>query len=142
MINKIHRHFQHRWLEKNPGLVYSESQSGGYCKYCVLFGKTEPTVKELGVFVTRPFTNFKKATELLGKHFHGLGNSKGNKTHQNAVQDANMFARSMENLDARIDFQLNTANSKTAAENRLKLRSIADSNFLWKARPCFSWSSR
>ncbi|XP_065920295.1 52 kDa repressor of the inhibitor of the protein kinase-like [Dysidea avara] len=32
----------------------------------------------------------------------------------------------MENIDARIDFQLNTANSKTAAENRLKLRSIAE----------------
>ena len=37
-----------------------------------------------------------------------------------------MFVRSMENIDARIDFQLNTANSKTAAENRLKLRSIAE----------------
>ena len=121
MISKTHQHFQHRWLEKNPGLVYSESQSGGYSKYCVLFGKTKPTVKELGAFVTRPFTNFKKATELLGKHFHGLGDSKGNKTHQNAVQDAIMFVRSMENIDARIDFQLNTANCKTAAENRLKL---------------------
>ena len=69
-------------------------------------------MKELGVFVTRPFTNFKKAMELLGKHFHGLGNSKGNKTHQNAVQDANMFVRSMENVDARIDFQLNTATAR------------------------------
>ena len=51
----------------------------GYCKYCVLFGKCEPRVKELGVFVNRPFTNFKKAFELLGNHFHVLGNSEGNK---------------------------------------------------------------
>jgi len=55
VINKIHQHFQHRWLEKNPGLVYS-SQCGGYCKYCVLLGKVEQTVKEHGVFVTKPFT--------------------------------------------------------------------------------------
>ena len=72
VINKIHRHFQHRWLEKNPGLVYSESQSGGYCKYCVLFGKTEPTVKELGVFVTRPFTNFKKPRSYWESIFMAL----------------------------------------------------------------------
>ena len=40
-------------------------------------------MKELGVFVTRPFTNLKKASELLGIHFYGLENSKGNKAHRN-----------------------------------------------------------
>ena len=30
------RCFQHGWLEKHNSLVYSESQDGGYCKYCVL----------------------------------------------------------------------------------------------------------
>ena len=75
LLSSIPRRFQHSWLKSNPGLVYSESQNGGYCKYCVLFGKCEPRVKELGIFVNRPFTNFKKASELLGRHFHGIGSS-------------------------------------------------------------------
>ena len=31
-INKIDRYFQHSWLSRYPGLVYSKSQNGGYCK--------------------------------------------------------------------------------------------------------------
>lgn len=31
------RHFQQSWLERYNGLVYSESEDGGYCKFCVLF---------------------------------------------------------------------------------------------------------
>ena len=67
-INKLQRHFQYTWLKKNPGLVYSESQNGGYCKYPL------PSVSHLGVFVNNPFTNFKKVSEFLGQHFHGFGN--------------------------------------------------------------------
>jgi hypothetical protein len=44
---------------------YSESEDGGYCKFCVLFARCEASVKELGVLVTRPLTNFKKATDKL-----------------------------------------------------------------------------
>ena len=44
----------------------------------MLFGKCGPTAKELGVLVTRPLTNFRKATEKLGEHFHCL---KGKKYH-------------------------------------------------------------
>ena len=65
------RHFQHRWLTSYNGLVYSESADGGFCKFCVLFAKCTSTMKELGIFVTKPFTNFKKAAEKLDEHFHG-----------------------------------------------------------------------
>ena len=125
-INGIHRHFQHSWLSRYPGLVYSKSQNGGYCKYCVLFGKHEPSVKELGVFVTKPFTNFKKATEQLGGHFHGTGISKGSKTHHNAMQDATTFMMAMEKKGSRIDHHLSSTHSKQVEENRLKIRSIAE----------------
>ena len=33
-----HRSFQHSWLTQFNGLVYSEIDQGGYCKYCVMFG--------------------------------------------------------------------------------------------------------
>ena len=70
IINGCKRHFQSSWLSNYNGLVYSESADGGFCKYCV-FAKGGPTVKELGVLVNKPLTNFKKGTEKLDKHFHG-----------------------------------------------------------------------
>ena len=30
--------FQRKWLDEYNGLVYSVSDDGGYCKFCVLFG--------------------------------------------------------------------------------------------------------
>ena len=77
-INGVCRHFQHSWLAKYNGLVYSESEDGGYCKFCVLFGRCGPTVKELGVLVNKPLTNLKKGSEKLGEHFFGI--SKGTST--------------------------------------------------------------
>ena len=35
------RSFQRGWLSTYPWLVYSPSQSGGYCKFCALFGPKE-----------------------------------------------------------------------------------------------------
>ena len=48
--------------------MYSESDDGGYCKFCVLFAYCEPSVSELGVLVNCPLTNLKKATEKLKNH--------------------------------------------------------------------------
>ena len=77
VINGVQRLFQYSWLGRYPGLVYSKSQNGGYCKYCVLFGEHEPSVKELDVFITKPFTNFRKATEQLRRWtFSWYGNFK------------------------------------------------------------------
>jgi hypothetical protein len=86
------RHFQNTWLEKYNGLVYSESEDGGYCKFCVLFARCEPSVKELGILVNKPLTNFKKAVEKLSEHF----TSKGRKSHQSALETAMAFTAVME----------------------------------------------
>jgi len=56
-------------------------------------------VARLGVLVERPFTNFKKASEILGDHFHGTGEgalSKGRQSHQAAVEAAMSFLAVME----------------------------------------------
>ena len=47
LLSNIPQYFHYSWLKSNPGLVYSESQTGRYCKYCVQFGRCEPRVKEL-----------------------------------------------------------------------------------------------
>ena len=64
-INECKRHLQRRWLSTYNGFVYSESTNGGYCKYCVLFARCSPKVPELGVFVSKPFTDFKKAKSRI-----------------------------------------------------------------------------
>ena len=62
-IGSTVRHFQHSWLMKYPGLVYSLTEEG---EYCVLFLNPGPSGKEL----RRPLHNFKKASEFLNDPFH------------------------------------------------------------------------
>lgn len=59
-----------------------ETADGGFCKYCVLFGKCGPN--ELGVPVNKPLANFKKAAEKQDEHFHGK------QYHKSAVEAAVM----------------------------------------------------
>ena len=63
------RFFKYDWLEKYPGLVYSPIAKGGFCKYCVLFAKTDSLASTRGILVSRPLTGGRKATEILHNHF-------------------------------------------------------------------------
>ena len=89
----------------------------------MLFGKCGPTAKELGVLVNRPLTNSRKATEKIGEHFHCL---KGKKYHQAALEAATAFTAAMKNPEVAVDRRLSSERSKHAAENQLKLQSIAE----------------
>ena len=124
-INGQTRSFQHSWLSKYNGLVYSESDDGGYCKFCVLFGKCECSVNELGVLVVSPFTNFKKASEKLSEHFINQ-NLKGKRYHQCAATEAASFISVMECEALRIDNRINAERAQRVKENRLKIRSIVE----------------
>lgn len=133
-ISGRQRSFQHSWLGKYSGLCYSVTDNGGYSKYCVLFAKCSPSVAQPGVLVERPFTNFKKASEILGDHFHGTGHlqctaSKGRCFHQAAVELAMSFLAVIKNKSQGIDTQLNSIR-RNVAENRLKLKSIVETIIL------------
>ena len=67
-VGDHNRKFQATWLDKFNGLVYSVTDDGGYCKFCVLFGIFDP-YQELNVLVKQPLCNFKKAKEKLNDHF-------------------------------------------------------------------------
>ena len=121
IFNAQKRQFQMGWLNKYNGLIYSKSQDGGYCLFCVLFGQCEPSVKELGVLVNRPLTNFKNAIEKLNDHFF----SKDRKSHRAALEKAMAFLAVKENKVVSIDQQLSSKRAEIVAQNRLKLRSIA-----------------
>ena len=70
VINGVKRHFQFNWLGKYNGLVYSETEDGGFCKFCMLFAKCGPTTNKLEVLVSKPLTDFKHGVEKLDKHFN------------------------------------------------------------------------
>ena len=126
-INGQKRSFQHSWLSKYNGLVYSESQDGGYCKFCVLCRKCECSVNEFGVLVVRPFTNFKKASEKLSEHFiHQT--QKGKRFHQCAVTEAATFISVMECEALRIDNRINAERAQRVKENRFNIRSIIETD--------------
>ena len=61
------RYFQHSWLQRFNWLVYSREANGGFCLPCMLFGQATDNM-DVGVLVTRPLTNFRKALDDLKSH--------------------------------------------------------------------------
>ena len=86
---------------------------------CVLFASCEASVEELGILVTRPLTNFKKASDRLGEHCA----SKGRKVHLASVERAEAIWCS--NGTPSIDHLLSSRCAQLLVENRFKLKSIA-----------------
>ena len=124
LVSGRNRHFQQSWLDQYNGLVYSETENGRFCKYCVLFATESPSM-ELGVFVNRPLIDFKRATEKLSDHFR-------RKKFHKASMEAAAFTSVMKNHNLAIDHRLSSERSKRAAGNHRKLLShCRKSNILW-----------
>lgn len=81
-------------------------------------------MKELGVLVTKPLTNFKKATEKLDEHFHGK------QFHKTAMEAAMVFIKIQRGKSLSIDKQLVRQRRECVARNRLILRSIVETIIL------------
>ena len=105
--------FNGSWLDKYNGLVYSDSDDGGYCKFCVLFAHCQPSVSELGVLVNRLLTNLKQTTEKLKNHFI----SEERKSHHEAVQTELTFCAVKENRVLPIDQQLSSIRTTLVKKN-------------------------
>ena len=124
---KQQRFFQCTWLTKYSGLVYSESEGGGYCKYCVLFGQAPYSVPNFkATLVTLPLTNLKKASEKLREHFFGTDGNTARKYHLQAVEKAESFKSVMENKLLSIDQQLSNIRAKIISQNRKKIKCIVE----------------
>ena len=124
---KQKRSFQHNWLTRFNGLVYSELDQGGYCKYCVLFGQAAFSVSTFdGILIDRPLTNLQKASEKLREHFEGIGSGSARKYHLLALEKAELFISVMENKCLPVDQQISKARALTIAKNKRKLKSIVE----------------
>ena len=125
---KQKRSFQHNWLSRYNGLVYSESGKGGYCKYCVLFGRAAYSMQSFsGILINRPLTtNLQKASQKLREHFEGIGSDTAKKYHLEAVEKAETFKKVMESKQMPVDRQLSKIQALTVAKNKEKLKSIVE----------------
>ena len=70
--------------------------------------------------MSKPFTNFKKATEKLNQHFFEK------QFHKSAVEKALMFHKVQCNQMPSVDKHLNTLRQYRIAQNSLKFRSIVE----------------
>ena len=121
------RSFQHSWLTKYNGLVYSELDQGGYCKYCVLFGKCPSSVRNfVSVLTTHPLTNLQKASEKLREHFVGIGSNSARKYHLAAIEEAESFKAVMEKSRLPVNQMLSRVHLQRITENRQNIISIVD----------------
>ena len=126
-FGKQNRSFQYSWLKLYNGLVYSIKENGGFCKFCVLFSRAPYSVSNFsGSLVTSPFTNFKRASDKLREHFCGTNSTSARKYHLEAVKTAQSFKAMMENKILPVDQQLSSIRAQIVAENRKKIRSIAE----------------
>lgn len=80
--------------------------------------------------VTRAFANLKKVSDKCRDHFSGTSSSSARKYHLQAVETAQSFKAVMENKILPIDQQLSTIRQQIVAENRKKLKSIAETVIL------------
>ena len=116
--------FQLSWLKEYTWLVYSPSQKGGFCKYCVLHAYCKKS--HLGVLVKTPFTRFSRAKGKDGI----LTNHATNLYHQEACDRAKAFISTYQNPQTRIDAQVNLEAQRLSDTNRYILCEIVETILL------------
>ena len=65
------RHYLKRWEKEFNWLEYDEDMQGAFCKYCRKW--CTASVRTGGTWITRPFTNWKKAVGKMKEHSESSG---------------------------------------------------------------------
>ncbi|CAH1153707.1 unnamed protein product [Phaedon cochleariae] len=120
------RYLRPNHFDQYPWLIYSESKSGLFCKYCTLFlvhnkggkQKSEPLKK----LVTTPLTKYAK---LLGKD-GDLEVHNNNLYHREAVTRATDFIKTYRSRDKQICNLINSERLRQVEENRKRLKPIVE----------------
>ena len=111
-INKVLT-FQHSWMEKYKWLVYSPSQEGGYCKFCVLFPPKDPRIKTIGVLVQ---SCMQKLHKVSGKDGY-LAVHDNLEYHNAAVEQGMAVIRGMLQPKTTLPYRISSQNRELYARN-------------------------
>jgi hypothetical protein len=103
--------FQHKWLGQRRWLAYSAHVDcrGGWCLPCLLFLHDQEK-EMLGGFVNKPCINYNKSKEKFDIHEH-------TEYHKRCVERAGSIRAQMENIEKRIDTQIDTMAMENNKEN-------------------------
>lgn len=112
--------FQIKWLDQYKWLSYSANPSccGGWCTICLLF-LTKKEKLSLGAFVKTAFKNYKKSKEKICGH-------ESNGYHKKAQERATLIKAQMQNINKRIDVQLDEIVNQNVRKNEAILPNIVD----------------
>ena len=114
--------FQHSWLQRYKWLVYSPSQKGGFCKYCVLFPPASSCIKT-GVLVSQPMQKFNKATGKGGY----LETHDQLSYHRDAVVRSLSLCHNMEQPESSLPYKISTMNKEMYEKNYSILKNVVRS---------------
>ena len=70
-VSTKRRHYLKRWESDFHWLEYDEDLQGAFCKHCKKWGKSNP--KTGGTWITKPFSNWKKAIAKMKEHAESEG---------------------------------------------------------------------
>ncbi len=117
-----HRSFQYGWLSRYQWMVYSREHDGVFCKNCAVFAVEmvgKGCHQKLGGLVTKPFDNWKHATETFDKHGEL-------KYHKDCIEKSYEFIKHYGGKAEDIRNQINNARKQQVIENRNKLVPIIE----------------
>lgn len=122
----VQAYFRKEWLSEYTWLVWSPSQNGAYCKYCVLFAKP-PQGRchgggTLGKLVQKPFKDFKNAKGKMGV----LDKHEKHQYHVDTILTGKEFLLQYEKPNLRLDSIFDACSEQLAASNKLALKSIVE----------------
>lgn len=112
--------FQHSWLRSFVWLVYSASEDGAYCRFCVAFASKSVGKgghQSLNYFVQTAFREWKKSLEKFREH-------QTKKYHLDAMEDAQNFKLIFENKKKDVISEIDKGRKTQQLENRKKLLPI------------------
>lgn len=114
--------FRREWIESWEWLTYSPTRNGVFCKYCVVFSSGtagKGSHQTLGSFVSKPFDNWKDATERFREHSAA-------KYHQFSILCAENFLKVMSSAAIDVASQLNDQRRKEKERNRAALKPVIE----------------
>ncbi|XP_014461093.3 52 kDa repressor of the inhibitor of the protein kinase [Alligator mississippiensis] len=113
------RPFNYLWLKYYPFMSYSGKCAGVFCRTCMLFAPVPGGGKKPSVFISVPYSNWKKATAEFRNHA-------AKRSHQTACLKAQMFTTCYENKDKSLMPALSNGRCAQVEANRKKLVPIIE----------------
>ena len=109
------RKYSKNWEKDYSWLYYDEDCDGAFCKVCKQFGMPSDVQHSRGVWVTKPFKNWKKAVEKMKAHARSDSHSHANAT----LLAANKAAK-----DGTVLQQLQNVEARKRAQNRAAVKCL------------------